>query len=149
MDVILHQLGELLLKAVPTFVIVVLLNFYLKAMFFKPLERVLHQRYEQTEGARKMAEESLQRAAAKTADYEAALRAARGEVYHAQEQLHKQLQEQHSQQIGEARRAAEAAVQQARQQIAADVEAAKTGLQRDSELLANQIAETILRRRAA
>jgi F-type H+-transporting ATPase subunit b len=149
MDVILHQLGELLLKAVPTFVIVVLLNFYLKAMFFKPLERVLNQRYEQTEGARKLAEESLQRAAAKTAEYEAALRGARGEVYHAQEQLHKQLQEQHSRQIGEARRAAEAAVQRARQQIAADVEAAKTGLERDSELLANQIAETILRRRAA
>src|SRR5436190_1702994 len=109
MDVILHQLGELLLKAVPTFVIVVLLNFYLKAMFFKPLERVLHRRYEQTEGARKLAEESLQRAAAKTAEYEAALRAARGEVYHAHEELHKQSQEQHSQQMCDARRAAEAA----------------------------------------
>ena len=149
MDVILHQLGELLLKAVPTFVLVVLLNFYLKAMFFKPLEKVLHQRYEQTEGARKVAEESLQRAASKAAEYEAAMRAARGEVYHAQEELHKQLQEQQSQQIGEARRAAEAAVKQARDQIAADVEAAKAGLQRDSELLAEQIAETILRRRAA
>src|SRR5262252_4283071 len=149
MDVILHQLGELLLKAVPTFVLVVLLNFYLKAIFFKPLEKVLHQRYEQTEGARKVAEESLQRAASKAAEYEAALRVARGEVYHAQEELHKQLQEQQSQQIGEARRAAEAAVKQARDQIAADVEAAKAGLQRDSELLAEQIAETILRRRAA
>ena len=149
MDVILHQLGELLLKAVPTFLIVVLLNFYLKAMFFKPLEKVLHRRYEQTEGTRKMAEESLQRAAAKTAEYEAALRAARAEIYHAEEQLHKELQEQQGAQIAEARRAAESAVQEARQQIAADVEAAKAGLQRDSESLANEIAETILRRRAA
>jgi F-type H+-transporting ATPase subunit b len=118
-------------------------------MFFKPIQKVLHQRYEQTEGARKLAEESLQRAASKAAEYEAALRVARGEVYHAQEQLHKQLQEQHSAQIAEARRGAEAAVQQARQEIAQDVEGAKAGLQHDSEALADQIAESILRRRAA
>ena len=56
-------------------------------IFFKPLEKVLRQRYEATEGARKLAEQSLERAAAKTAEYEAAMRAARAEVYQAQERL--------------------------------------------------------------
>jgi hypothetical protein len=50
----------------------------------KPLEKVLHSRYEATEGAK-------QKAADKTAEYEAALRAARGEVYQSQEKLHRKL----------------------------------------------------------
>ena len=149
MDVILHQLGELLLKAVPTFLLVILLNFYLKIMFFKPLEKVLHKRYEATEGARKAADESLARAAAKTAEYETALRAARSELYHAQELMHKELQEREAAQISEARKAAEAAVKAAKADLALYVQAAKESLGRESEMLANQIADSILRRSAA
>jgi len=149
MDVILQQLGELLLKAAPTFILVVLLQFYLKRVFFKPLERVLQQRYEATEGARKAAEESLARAAAKAGEYEAAMRAARSEVYLAQEQIYKQLQEQEAAQIAEARQRAEAAVKAAKADLAKDVDAAKASLGRESEALANQIAESILRRSAA
>src|SRR5690348_10440863 len=93
MDEILHQLAELLLKAIPTFVLVVLLHFYLKFVFFKPLAKVLQQRYEATEGARKAAEQSMERAAAKTKEYEAAMRAARSEIYHSQAQFHKEQQE--------------------------------------------------------
>ena len=43
MDATLLALGGILLKAVPTFLLVILLNFYLKAMFFKPLEKVLRE----------------------------------------------------------------------------------------------------------
>ena len=149
MDVILQQLGQLLLKAVPTFLLVILLNFYLKRVFFRPLEKVLRQRYEATEGARKAADESLARASAKTAEYEDALRAARSEIYKDQEQLYKQIQEREAAQIAEARKAAEAAVKAAKADLAGDVEAAKESLGRESEALAGQIAESILRRSAA
>jgi F-type H+-transporting ATPase subunit b len=149
MDVIFQQLGQLLLKAVPTFLLVILLNFYLKRMFFKPLEKVLHQRYEATEGARKAADESLARAAAKAAEYEEALRVARSEVYQQQEKLHKELQERETAQIAESRRRAEAMIKAAKADIAKEVEAAKASLSRDSEVLANQIADSILRRSAA
>src|SRR3954464_5744309 len=125
MDVILNQLGELLLKAAPTFILVVLLQFYLKRVFFKPLESVLQKRYEATEGARKAAEESLARAAAKAGEYEAAMRGARAELYRAQEQLYKQLQDKETAQITEARQRADAAVKAARADIGRDVEAAK------------------------
>ena len=82
MGAILHQLGELLLKAVPTFILVVILNFYLKSVFFKPLENVLKQRYEATGGARKLAQESTERAAKKTADHCGNLEPARDQNRH-------------------------------------------------------------------
>ena len=145
----LHALGGILLRAVPTFLLVVLLHFYLKSIFFKPLEKVLHQRYEATEGARQLAEQSLEQAAAKTASYEAQLRTAKAEMDQAQEQLHKQLQEREAAAVAGARKSADAAVKRAKTQLAADVEEAKTSLAADSKSLANQIAETILRRSAA
>lgn len=149
MDATLHALGGILLKAVPTFLLVIFLDFYLKGVFFKPLEKVLHQRYEATEGARKLAEEALQRVAARTAEYEAAMRAARAEVYQAQEQLHKQLEEREVTELSAARMRAEALIRQAKTQLDADVEAARAGLAQQSEVLADQIAESLLRRSAA
>ena len=149
MDVILRDLGGILLRAVPTFFLVIFLHFYLKSVFFGPMQQVLKKRYEATEGARKLADQSLARAAEKTAEFEAALRAAKAEVYHAQDQLHKQLQEQQATELQAARKQAEALVAQARADLAKDAEAAKAGLGRESELLANQIADSILRRSAA
>jgi F0F1-type ATP synthase membrane subunit b/b' len=149
MDKIIHQLGELLLTALPTFLLIIFLNYYLKFVFFKPLEKALKQRYDATEGARKLAEASLQRADAKTAEYEATLRAARNEIYQAQEQAYKELQERVAAQVAETRAQSDAAIKQARAGLAQDVDAAKAGLAQDSEALANQIAESILRRRAA
>ena len=149
MDAILQQLGELLLKAVPTFLLVVFLHFYLKSMFFKPLEKVLHKRHEATEGARKIAAESLERAAAKTAEYETALRNARSEIYRSQEQLHKEMAERHAADLLAARQRADAAVKGAKAQIAVEAGAAQKRLVTDSETLAAQIAESVLRRSAA
>ena len=114
MDAILQALGGLLLKAVPTFVLVVLLTIYLKHIFFKPLERVLDERYRATEGARKLAEQSLEKAAAKTAEYDAALRHARAEVYQAQEELHRRLAAERAEQVRQARLRSEQAVTEAR-----------------------------------
>jgi F-type H+-transporting ATPase subunit b len=149
MDSTLHALGEILLKAVPTFLLVILLNFYLKKMFFRPLEHVLEKRYEATEGARKLAEESLERAAARTAEYEAAMRAARAEAYQAQERLHKRLQNEQAAQFLEARQHTEALVKQARAELMADMEQAKAALGARSDALAEQIAAAVLRRSAA
>jgi F-type H+-transporting ATPase subunit b len=149
MDKIIHQLGELLLTALPTFILILFLNYYLKFVFFKPLEKALKQRYDATEGARKLAEESMQRAAAKTAAYEETLRAARGEIYKAQEQAYKELQERVAAEIAAARSKSDAAIKQAKSELAQEVEAAKAGLAQDSETLADQITESILRRRAA
>ncbi len=145
----LRALGEILLKAVPTVILLLLLYFYSKYMFFRPMEKVLRQRYEATEGSRKMAEEALERATARTAEYEMALRAARSEVYQTQEALHRQLQERETAQLTATRQAADAAVKEAREQLALDAEQAKAALGRESDALATQITESILRGNAA
>jgi F-type H+-transporting ATPase subunit b len=149
MDATLHALGGILLRAVPTFLLVVLLHFYLKIVFFKPLEKVLHKRYEATEGARKLADESLARAAEKTAHYEAAIRAAKAEIYQSHDQLHKQLLEREAAGVLTARQRADAEIQQAKEGLAKEMTAAKANLSADSEALADQIADSILQRSAA
>ena len=149
MDVILRDLGGILLRAVPTFLLVIFLHFYLKAVFFRPFREVLHRRYEATIGARKLADQALERASQKTAEFEAAMRAAKAQIYPRQEQLHKQLQDRQSTELQAARKQAEQLVAQARAELAKDIEAAKAGLGQESELLANQIADSILRRSAA
>jgi F-type H+-transporting ATPase subunit b len=144
MDDTLRALGEILLKAVPTFLLVILLQIYLKKIFFQPMEKVLRRRYEATEGARILAEQSLSRAAARTAEYEAAIRAARSEVYQAQDRLYKQLQESEAAQLAAARHSAEEGVRGAKAQLDGDVAEAKLGLARDTEMLAAEIADSIL-----
>ncbi|HLY16081.1 MAG TPA: ATP synthase F0 subunit B [Bryobacteraceae bacterium] len=142
-------MSGILLRAIPTFLLVVFLHFYLKHMFFKPLDKVLQARYDATEGARLKAAESLEKAAARMAEYEAALRAARGEVYQSQEQLHRRLQAEQAARTQAAREQAEAAVRAAKAQLAAEIDQAKTELAAQSDALASQIAETILNRGAA
>ena len=144
MEATLQALGQILLKAVPSFLLVIFLNFYLKAVFFKPLQKILQQRYEASEGARKLAAQSLERAAAKAAEYEAALRKAKGEVYETQERIHQQLQEEQESQLRDARKRADATAARAKSDLAKDVEVAKDGLASESEMLAQQIAESIL-----
>jgi|SRR5580700_522943 F-type H+-transporting ATPase subunit b len=149
MEATLHALSLILLKAIPTFLLLILLHFYLKYMFFKPLEKVLRARYEATQGAQQRAAESLQKAADRTAEYEAALRAARAEVYQSQEQLNRRLQEEHAAQIQVAREQADVALQEAREQLAGEILEAKAGLAAQSDALAGQIADVILNRGAA
>jgi len=149
MDAMLHALGEILLRAVPTFLLIILLHFYLKSVFFKPMEKVLHARYEATEGARKLAEASLAQAAAKADQFDKALFAAKSELYQAQEKAFKALQEQHAAAIASARAAADVQIKQAKAALAGDVEEVKRTLAAESDALADRIADTILRRSAA
>jgi len=101
------------------------------------------------EEIRTMAAEALELAAAKTAQYEAALRAARSEVYQAQEQAHRQLAEHHDGELLAARQHTEQLVREAERQLAQDAEILKQELAAASDALANQIADSILRGRAA
>ena len=149
MEETLRQLGGILLRAVPTFILIVLLHFYLKFIFFKPLQQMLRQRYEATEGARKLAEQSLAKASEKAAEYEAALRAARAEIYKEMEQLRRQLQEDRAAGVQEARVRAEAAVAKAKAALALDVDDLRKKLEAESDELADRIAAKVLRGRAA
>jgi F-type H+-transporting ATPase subunit b len=148
MDETLRQLGGILLRAVPTFILVVLLHLYLRFIFFTPLQRVLQERYDATEGARKLAEESLGRASQKAADYEAALKAARAETYKELEQLQRQLQDDRAASVKAARARAEATIAEAKAALSAEVEGLKKNLEAESGTLADRIASKVLGRAA-
>jgi F-type H+-transporting ATPase subunit b len=149
MEQVLRSLSGLVLQAVPTIIIVVILHFYLKYVYFQPMQRVLKARFDATEGARRLAEESLRKAAEKASEYEAAIRAARAEIFREQEKYRERLRAEHGEAVREARQGADAMVKEARKQIADELAVAKRSLEQQTETLAGQIVNTILRRRVA
>lgn len=146
---LLSELGRIVLYGLPTSFLVILLCIYLKVMYFNPFQKILAERYEATEGARKAAEETLARANAKAAEFDAAMQKARQEIYSEQEQYLKKLHDQQAAETEAAQRAAEERLNQARQQLAAEAAAARKSLAAQSDMLASQIADAILSGRVA
>jgi len=144
MDKTLHDLGGILLNGIPTFVLVLLLNVYLRIVFFKPLEKTLAERYNLTEGARKASAAALTAAETRIAEYQAALRAARAEVYEAQEKLHRQIESQQAAELQKAHEEADIMLRQASAVITKEVETARQELAVQSEILADQIASSLM-----
>ena len=145
----LQALGGILLKAIPTVILLIILHFYLKAVLFGSLDRILKQRRELTEGARKNAEESLAAASRKAEEYEAKLRDARATVYKQQEEIRKRWLDEQAKHVADARTRSESAVKTAREAIALDAAEARKSLQESSKTVADQIVATVLGRKAA
>jgi len=143
----LQALSGILLKAVPTSLLLIILYFYLKAMLFNPLQKVLKQREELTAGARKAADESLAAAERKAQDYEAKFQHARSEVYKEQEETRRIWMEDQAKQIAEGKARTAATVTATRKQLTDETAAAKQNLVETSAALADRIATMILARR--
>jgi F-type H+-transporting ATPase subunit b len=124
------------------------LYFYLKSMLFGPLNRVLQQRDELTTGTRHAAQKSLKDAERKVSEYEAKMREARAEVYREQEETRKQWLADQASQIESARERTGQSVQQAKEEIMAEAAGARQSLAESSAALADQIANSLLARRA-
>src|SRR5262252_6357270 len=88
---IVHQLGELFLRAVPTVLILIVLYFVLKFLFFKPLLAVMAEREARTAGAQKAAAAAQDAAAEKLKLYQNGLKQERMKVYAEQEAARKKL----------------------------------------------------------
>ncbi len=149
MEQTLQALSGILLKAVPTVVLLIVLHFYLKGMLFSPLEKVLKRREELTAGARKAADESLAAAERKAQDYEAKFRDAKSEIYREQEETRKVWLEDQARQIAAGQARAAEAMAAADRNLAAETAAAKQNLVETSAALADRIATTVLARRAS
>jgi F-type H+-transporting ATPase subunit b len=128
MDTTLKQVGELLLDAVPTVVLLLLLYAIYQNVVRKPLERILKERRDRTEGAALKARADVAAAEARTQEYEEKLREARLAVFKAQEARRQKAQQMRS----------EAMTEQ-------DMAAARVGLQAETERLATEIVRTILK----
>ncbi len=148
MDATLQALGGILLRSIPTIVLVIFLHFYLKRMFFEPLEKLLHQRREATTGAQEAAQAALEAARGKQAEYEEALRQTRAALFRDHEERRKALLEDQTQRLAEARDAARKSIAQAREDLAKDAAGARQELTAAAQSLAASITEGILAGRA-
>lgn len=144
MDQTLRQLGELLLGAVPTVILLALLYALYTAIVHKPLARVLAERRAKTEGAVEKARADIAAAEARTAEYEQKLREARASVFRAQEARRQAALQARTNAVNEARNQAHAQVQKAKQAIEADRVAAQSGLEKDAAGLAQEIVRRVL-----
>ena len=149
MDTTLHDLGGLLLKAIPTIVLLIIVHLYLKTVFFGPLRAVLAKRREATEGERKAAEALLAKASEKAAAIEAQLRSAREEIYQEQEEARRRWIAEQTARLEEARRQARELIHQAKQQLDEEAAAAKRQLTATTAEIADQIARSLLERKTA
>jgi F-type H+-transporting ATPase subunit b len=136
MDETLKQLGELLLGSVPTVIFLVLTYLAYTVLVHKPLSRILAERHERTDVAA---------AEARTAEYEQRLREARMAVFRTQEQKRQQATQLRASAVAEARSRAHALVEQERADIAKEEQNSKGALQAESQRLAVELMETVLR----
>jgi F-type H+-transporting ATPase subunit b len=147
MDKLLNDLGGIVLNALPTSIIVLILAFFVKQFYLKPLETVLAERHRLTEGARLAAEQGHHLADSKIAAYEAALEKARGEIYAEQAEFLRNLHAEQSARAQAAKAASDATLASVRQSLAVEAAEAREGLAAQSDQLAAQIADSVLARR--
>jgi len=147
MEATLQALGGILLKAIPTIVLLVIVHLYLKWIFFGPLREVLNKRRAATQGTREAAEALLAKADEQTKSLEAKLRLASEEMYQEQEESRRRWVGEQTQRMEEARQQAREAVHQSKLQLESETAAAKRDLAATADSLADQIARSLLERR--
>jgi F-type H+-transporting ATPase subunit b len=144
MDQTLQQLGELLLGAVPTVILLALLYALYTMIVHKPLRRVLEERRSKTEGAVEKSKADIAAADARTSEYEQRLREARAAVFRGQEAKRQAALQARTNAVNKARESAQAKVQSAKADIESDRAAAEQGLQAEAATLAREIVRRVL-----
>ena len=139
-----RQLGELLLRSIPTIILLLITLGLYRLLVYSPLSRVLAERYRRTEGALAQAKTDIAAAEARTAEYEQRLREARTAIFKAQEQRREQALQARYAAAAEARRVAEARIAEERKQLEGQKAEAQRGLQSQAEQLAAEIIRVVL-----
>jgi F-type H+-transporting ATPase subunit b len=144
MDVILHQLGDLVLGSVPTMIIFLVLVLAYRFLVFGPLTRTLAERRDRTQGAIEKAASAIAAADAKSQEYEAKLRAARADIFRHRDQRIQQWNKERESALASARLAAQERVRAAQAALSAQAAEARQQLEGSTEQLASQILQAIL-----
>ncbi|HZQ17984.1 MAG TPA: hypothetical protein VFA90_04625 [Terriglobales bacterium] len=144
MDETLRQIGELLLGSIPTIIFFLLLYGLYTVLLHKPLVRVLSERHARTQGAIEKARADVATAEARTAEYEQKLRDARLALFKAQEARRARAAQARADALAEARKKAQAQIEQARCSIESDKKEAMSSLEGEAQTLASEIIRTVL-----
>ncbi len=144
MEQIFEALKGIIVRALPTFVLVIILHWFLKKVLFQPMERVMEERRKRTEGAVEASEAAIARVQEKLAGYEASLAEARGAIFRDQEKARKNLVEQQASLVEAARARQGEKVAAVRAALAEEVEKAKASLAAEAEQLSERVASVVL-----
>lgn len=145
MDETLRQVGELLLRSIPTIIFFLVLFAAYRFIVHNPLEHVLKERHARTEGAIEQARADIANAEHKTASYEQRLREARMAVFKAQEARRQEALKARTALVNQAREKARAKVEEAKTALESEKQRAQAGLQSEAQRLAREIIRIILR----
>jgi F-type H+-transporting ATPase subunit b len=145
MDQTLRQLGELLLGAVPTVLLLATLCILYTFIVHRPLTAVLAERRNRTQGALEKARADIAAAEGRTAEYEQRLREARQKIFKNQEARRQQDTQSRTHAVQEARTRAQEQVKLARAAMEEDKKQAMAKLQSDAARLASDIVRAVMR----
>ena len=149
MDVILRQIGELLVKSIPTIIFMLILWTAYTFLVHKKLQQVLAQRHALTEGAIEQAQQEIAIAEKRTAEYEHRVRDARSHIYKTQQANRQRVMDERNAALAESRKNAGEMVKQARAALEKDTIQAKAALEQQANVLADQVIATVLKPAAA
>ncbi len=144
MDIILHQLGDLLLGSVPTVILFLLVLISYKILVHGPLLKVLAERRARTLGTVENAAVAIQSADAKSQEYEARLRAARLEIGRQREQRLQRWTHERENILADAKHASDETLKAAKANMDREVETARAGIEANADVLATEVLKVVL-----
>ncbi len=144
MNLILHQLGDLVLGSVPTMVLFLLLVSAYGLLVRRPLDSLLAERRARTSGAVEQARGALAAAEAETQVVEDKLRAARAAISDAREKRLKLWAGEREAVLDDVRRAAQEHLRAAKQEIEQSSAAAQQQIQSANSELSAQVLRAVL-----
>lgn len=149
MEQIFHALQGIIVRALPTFFLVILLHWFLKRVLFQPLDRVLEERRRRTDGVLESCQAAMERARLRLQEYENSLRQAQAEIFDQQEAERKRMAAERAALLAEARQRARQRVEAARAEIQAEAERARQSLRDEAARLAEAVTQSVLAGRAS
>lgn len=144
MDIILRQLGDLLLGSVPTVILFLLVLIFYKILVHGPLLKVLAERRARTLGTVENAAVAIQSADAKSQEYEARLRAARLEIGRQREQRLQRWTHERENILADAKHASDETLKAAKANMEREVETARAGIEANADVLAAEVLKVVL-----
>src|ERR1041385_2194044 len=149
MDAILRQIGELLVNSIPTIISMLILWTAYTFLVHNKLRQVLEQRHALTEGAIERAQQEIATAEKRTAEYEQRVREARSQIFKTQQANRQRVMEERNTALADSRQRAGEMVKKARAVLEAETAGAKSTLEQQASVLADQVIATVLKPAAA
>ncbi len=146
---ILHSLGQLFLGSVPTIIIVLLFYFFLRSVFFTPIQRAMAEREARIDGARAEAAAVEAEAKHEMESYHDALSQARAKIFSEQEAVRHEALENRGKLLKAMRVRAQEEVLAATKRIETESQAARAQVEREVPTLAGDIVRVILEKRSS